>query len=92
MLRTALAVLTLSIVTTASAQNRLPGLDPDVGDFCVYAGQYYSLGASICVGREIAIKCTRYGTVTQELRDLNATADDQARSRPVWLTFQQKLC
>jgi hypothetical protein len=92
MLRTALAVLILSIATIASAQNRPPGFDPDVVDFCVYGGQFYSLGASICVGREVAIKCIRYGVVTSELRDLNANGDDQARSRPVWLNFQQKLC
>ena len=92
MLRTALAVLILSIATIASAQNRPPGFDPDVADFCIYGGQYYSLGASICVGREVAIKCIRYGVVTNELRDLNAIGDDQARNRPVWLNFQQKLC
>ena len=92
MLRTAFAVLTLSVATIASAQNRPPGLDPDVVDFCVYGGQFYSLGASICVGKEVAIKCIRYGVVTNELRDLNASAEDQARNRPVWLNFQQKLC
>ena len=68
MLRTAFAVLTLSVATIASAQNRPPGLDPDVVDFCVYGGQFYSLGASICVGKEVAIKCIRYGVVTNELR------------------------
>lgn len=92
MLRTAIAVSILSIATIASAQNRPPGADPDVLDFCVYGGQFYSLGASICVGREVAIKCIRYGVVTNELRDLNAIGDDQARNRPVWLNFQQKLC
>ena len=92
MLRTAIAVLTLSMTTIASAQNRPPGLDPDILDFCVYGGQFYSLGASICVGREVAIKCVRYGVVTNELRDLNAIADDQTKSRPVWLNFNQKQC
>jgi len=92
MLRTALAALTLSIATVASAQNRPAGLDPDVVDFCVYGGQFYSLGSSICVGKEVAIKCVRYGTVIQELRDLNASADDTSRNRPVWMNFQQKLC
>jgi len=91
-LRTALAALTLSIATVASAQNRPAGLDPDVVDFCVYGGQFYSLGSSICIGKEVAIKCVRYGTVTQDLRDLNANADDQSKTRPVWLNFQQKLC
>ena len=92
MWKTALAVLSLSIATMASAQNRPPGSEPDVVDFCVYGGQFYSLGSSICVGKEVAIKCIRYGAVTSELRDLNATADDQNRNRPVWLNFQQKLC
>jgi hypothetical protein len=92
MLRTALAVLILSLATAALAQNRAPGLDPDVVDFCVYGGQFYSLGSSICVGKEVAIKCVRYGTIVNELRDLNANGDDQSRNRPVWLNFQQKLC
>lgn len=92
MLKAALAVLTLSIATIASAQNRFPGSDPDVTDFCIYGGQYYSLGASICVGKEVAIKCIRNSTITNDLRDLNATAEDQTRNRPVWLNFQQKLC
>src|SRR5215467_8412171 len=92
MLRTAIAVLTLSIATVAFAQNRPPGSDPDVMDFCVYAGQFYSLGSSICVGKEVAIKCVRYSTVTNELRDLNASADDTARNRPVWMNFSQKQC
>ena len=92
MLRAAIAVLTLSIVTVASAQNRPPGSDPDVMDFCVYAGQFYSLGSSICVGKEVAIKCVRYSTVTNELRDVNANADDTARNRPVWMNFSQKQC
>ncbi len=92
MLRIAIAALTLSIATTATAQNRLPGSEPDVGDFCIYGGQHYSLGASICVGKELAIKCIRHSTVTNELRDLNTNADDQARNRPIWLNIQQKLC
>ena len=92
MSRTAIAVMTLSLATTASAQNRPPGQDPDVVDFCVYGGQFYSLGSSICIGRELAMKCIRFSTVTQELRDFNANSDDQARNRPVWLNFQQKLC
>lgn len=92
MLRTAIAISILSIATMAFAQNRLPGYDPDVSDFCVYGGQYYSLGSSICVGKEVAIKCIRNSTITNELRDLNVTADDQTRNRPVWLNFQQKLC
>ena len=92
MLRTALAVLILSIAPIASAQNRPPGSDPDVVDFCVYGGQFYSLGSSICVGKEVAIKCVRYGVITNDLKDLNATADDQTKNRPVWLNFQQKLC
>jgi hypothetical protein len=92
MLRTAIAALILSVATIASAQNRGAGSDPEVADFCVYGGQFYSLGASICVGKEIAIKCVRHDTVTNELRDLNANADDQSRNRPVWLNFQQKLC
>jgi hypothetical protein len=92
MLRITLAVSLLSIATIAPAQNRPPGSDPDVVDFCIYGGQYYSLGASICVGKEVAIKCVRYGTVINELRDLNATADDQTRNRPVWLNLPQKLC
>ena len=92
MLRTAITVLTLSIATIASAQNRPPGQDPEAGDFCMYGGQFYSLGASICVGKEVAIKCIRYSTVTNELRDLNANTDDQARNRPVWLHIQQRLC
>ena len=90
--RTSLAVALISIATIASAQNRLPGSDPDAFDFCIYGGQFYSLGASICVGKEVAIKCIRYSTITNELRDLNGTADDQTRNRPVWLNFQQKLC
>ena len=92
MIRTALALLTLSIATIASAQNRPPGSEPDALDFCVYGGQFYSLGASICVGKEAAIKCIRNSTITNELRDLNVNADDQAKTRPVWLNFQQKLC
>jgi hypothetical protein len=92
MLRAVAAVLTLSIATVASAQNRLPAQEPDVGDYCTYGGQLYSLGASICVGREVAIKCVRYSTVINELRDLNANVDDQTRNRPVWLNVQQKLC
>jgi hypothetical protein len=92
MLRTALAVITLSMATMASAQNRLPAAEPDIGDFCTYGGQYYSLGASICVGKELAIKCIRYSSVINELRDLNTNADDQTRNRPVWLNIQQKLC
>jgi len=92
MLRAAIALLTLSIATVASAQNRPPGSDPDVMDFCVYAGQFYSLGSSICVGKEVAIKCVRFSTVTNELRDVNANADDTARNRPVWMNFSQKQC
>jgi hypothetical protein len=93
MLRTIVAVLTLSLATAASAQNRPAGSEPDfVGDYCTYGGQLYTLGASICVGREVAIKCIRYSSVINELRDLNANTDDQTRNRPVWLNFQQKLC
>ena len=93
MVRTTLVLVTCSIAATlASAQNRSPGFEPDAQDFCVYGGQFYSLGSSICVGKEAAIKCIRHGAVTNELRDLNANADDQARTRPVWLNFQQKLC
>ena len=92
MLRTAVAILALNAVTIASAQNRIPPPEPDLGDYCTYGGQIYSLGASICVGREIAIKCVRYSTVINDLRDLNANVDDQTRNRPVWLNSQQKLC
>jgi hypothetical protein len=92
MLRVVAVLLTLGIATVASAQNRIPAPEPDFGDYCTYGGQLYSLGASICVGREIAIKCVRYSTVINDLRDLNASVDDQTRSRPVWLNIQQKLC
>jgi len=92
MLRIAAAASILTIATMASAQNRLPGTEPEATDFCIYGGQYYSLGASICVGKELAIKCIRYGSVTNELRDLNANADDQTRNRPIWLNVPQKLC
>jgi len=44
------------------------------------------------VGKEVAIKCVRYSTVVNDLRDLNTNIDDQTRNRPVWLNFQQKLC
>jgi hypothetical protein len=92
MLRTAAAVLTLSVATVATAQNRLPAPEPDAGDYCMYGGQLYSLGASICVGREVAVKCVRYSSVINDLRDLNANVDEQTRNRPVWLNVQQKLC
>jgi hypothetical protein len=92
MLRVAAAVLTLSVATVASAQNRFPVQEPDVADYCMYGGQLYSLGASICVGREIAIKCVRYSSVVNDLRDLNANVDDQTRNRPVWLNVPQKMC
>jgi hypothetical protein len=93
MLRAAAAILTMSIASMALAQNRLPPPEPpDFGDYCTYGGQLYSLGASICVGKEIAIKCVRYSTVINDLRDLNANVDDQTRNRPVWLNVQQKLC
>ena len=72
MLRTIVAVLTLSLATAASAQNRPAGSEPDfVGDYCTYGGQLYTLGASICVGREVAIKCIRYSSFINELRDLS---------------------
>ena len=71
----------------ASAQNQVPGLEPNAGDYCMYGGQFYSLGASICIGREAAIKCVRYSSVVNELRDLNPSVDDQTRhtqnSRPL---------
>ena len=92
MLRAAATLLILSLPAVASAQNRLPIPEPDFGDYCTYGGQIYSLGASICVGREIAIKCVRYSSVINDLRDLNANVDDQTRNRPVWLNVQQKLC
>jgi hypothetical protein len=92
MLRAAVAVLCLGVATMASAQNRVPAGEPDVGDYCTYGGQLYSLGASICVGKEVAIKCVRYSSVINELRDLNTNVDDQTRNRPVWLNFPQKLC
>jgi len=92
MLRTAAAALIVSIATMAPAQNRFPAAEPDTVDFCMYGGVYYSLGASICVGKELAIKCIRFSTVTNELRDLNANADDQTRNRPIWLNVPQKLC
>jgi len=92
MLRVVAALLTLGIATTALAQNRAPFPEPDFGDYCTYGGQLYSLGASICVGKEIAIKCVRYSSVINDLRDLNANVDDQTRNRPVWLNTQQKLC
>ena len=92
MLRAAAALLILSVAAVASAQNRPPTPEPDFGDYCTYGGQIYSLGASICVGREIAIKCVRYSSVINDLRDLNANVDDQTRNRPVWLNVQQKLC
>jgi hypothetical protein len=92
MLRVVAALLAVGSATVASAQNRGPFPEPDFGDYCTYGGQLYSLGASICVGREIAIKCVRYSTVINDLRDLNANVDDQTRNRPVWLNTQQKLC
>jgi hypothetical protein len=92
MLRVVAALLTVGIVTAASAQNRPLSPEPDFGDYCTYGGQLYSLGASICIGREVAIKCVRYSTVINDLRDLNANVDDQTRNRPVWLNIQQKLC
>jgi hypothetical protein len=92
MLRAAATLLILSLAAVASAQNRPLIPEPDFGDYCTYGGQIYSLGASICVGREIAIKCVRYSSVINDLRDLNANVDDQTRNRPVWLNVQQKLC
>jgi hypothetical protein len=92
MLRVAAAILVLSVATMASAQNRFSAPEPDVADYCMYGGQLYSLGASICVGREVVIKCVRYTTVVNELRDLNANVDDQTRNRPVWLSVPQKMC
>jgi hypothetical protein len=92
MLRAAASVLALSAVTTASAQNRLPIPEPEIADYCMYGGQLYSLGASICVGRDVVIKCIRYSSVINDLRDLNANVDDQTRNRPVWLNVPQKTC
>jgi hypothetical protein len=92
MLKIAVAVLTVGLTTAAWAQNRLPLTEPDVADYCIYGGQLYSLGASICVGRELAVKCIRYSSITNELRDLNASVDDQTKSKPVWLNVPQKLC
>src|SRR5580658_6793304 len=86
------SIAVTSIVTVAPAQPRIPQAEPDIGDFCTYGGQLYSLGASICVGKEIAIKCVRYSSVINDLRDLNANVDDQTRNRPVWLNTPQKLC
>ena len=88
---TSLAAVVL-LASVVLAQNRPPAQEPDFGDYCTYGGQIYSLGASICVGREVAIKCVRYSTVINDLRDLNANVDDQQRNRPVWLNIQQKLC
>jgi hypothetical protein len=92
MLRATVAALTLSVATMASAQNRPSVPEFDLGDYCMYSGQSYSLGASICIGRELAIKCVRYSSVINDLRDLNSNVDDQTRNRPVWLNVQQKLC
>ncbi len=92
MWRTAIALVALVIANPASAQNQVPGLEPNAGDYCMYGGQFYSLGASICIGREVAIKCVRYSSVVNELRDLNPSVNDQTRGRPVWFNFQSKLC
>jgi hypothetical protein len=92
MSRTAIALVALGIAIPAAAQNPVPGPELNAGDYCMYGGQLYSLGASICIGREVAIRCIRYSSVVNELRDINPNVEDQTRGRPVWFNFQAKLC